>query len=262
MFLDSDDIFTEDACKLLYEEITNEDIDIVSGVHTIDGENVHPALWLDTITDPDKSYAKRMEKVNEIVNDSNFTFKINSLDDCPAISANFGVWTKIFKKSLIENNNIRFPEGIPAEDSTFLWNAFLNANGIKFINKFIVVYTTDNYSSISHQISKKTMFGKLNGYYQMYFLAEEKNKVDIFAHYLLLSKLYYLVKDYLLNAEWTTSELLEVFEYSHDLFKVVVENNDKINIETAPLFKFIAKQDYESTLKYIFKFNKFENRDL
>lgn len=256
MFLDPDNIFTSDACKLLYDEITNEKIDVVSGVHTSDGTNVFPSLWLNTITDPDKSYSERMNKVNKTVTDSNFNFKIKTIDEYPAISANFGLWTKIFKRSFIEENNIRFPEYIPAEDSTFLWNAFLNANGIKFINKFIVEYTLDNNSSLSHQITKKRMMDRLDGYYQMLFLAEEKNKIDIFVHYLLYNKLVYFLENHLLLSDCTTSEVLDVLIYSQHLFKVLVDNKNNINVKTAPLFKFIAEKNYESALKYIFEYNK------
>lgn len=256
MFLDPDDIFTNYACELLYDEITKENIDVVSGVHTKDGINVYPSLWLNTITNPDESYVERMNKVNKIDSDRNFNFMVDSIDDCPAISANFGLWTKIFKKSFIDENNIRFPEYIPAEDSTFLWNVFLNAKGIKFINQFIVEYTVDNNSSVSHQISKKRMIDRLDGYYQMLYLAEEKNKVKIFVHYLLLNKLNYFLKEHLLLSDCSTSDLLDVLIHSQHLFKVLYDNKSELKIEMAPLFKFIASRDYESALNFIYEHNK------
>lgn len=49
MFLDPDDALMENACEILFDEITDENCDIVSGVHTIDGVTPCPNLWLKTL---------------------------------------------------------------------------------------------------------------------------------------------------------------------------------------------------------------------
>ena len=49
IFLDPDDLFMDNACEILFDEIEGENCDIVSGVHTLDGVNPFPNLWLKTL---------------------------------------------------------------------------------------------------------------------------------------------------------------------------------------------------------------------
>ena len=97
MFLDPDDVFLDNACELLYDEIVKENVDIVAGVHS-DGERVRQFIWLNTLTDPNDEWSVRVNKVNAMINDSNFSLKVNSIDEYPSVIANYNIWNKIFKK--------------------------------------------------------------------------------------------------------------------------------------------------------------------
>ena len=44
MFLDSDDCLMDNACEILYDEIIEENIDVVSGCLTLDGSNPFDAV--------------------------------------------------------------------------------------------------------------------------------------------------------------------------------------------------------------------------
>ena len=178
MFLDSDDLFFEDACEFLHDEITTEDIDIVSGTITKDGENVNPGFWESILTDPEDNYQVRLNKIKEMVTDD-FSLKINTIDDYESVIANFGFSSKIYRKSFLLNNNIYFPHSTVAEDSVFLLSALLNANGIKFINKLVYYYPQrmeDGNESISYKITKESMINRLNSYFKMFLISLEKNK--------------------------------------------------------------------------------------
>ena len=117
MFLDSDNLLMDDACEVLYDEINSENLDIVSGVHTWDGVNPSPGLWLNILTNPHEKIKFRQNKVEALL--KKFPLKINSLNDCESIIGDFAFTPKIYRKAFLEKNSINFPEGIIAEDSVF-----------------------------------------------------------------------------------------------------------------------------------------------
>lgn len=261
MFLDPDDVFTINACEILYGEITGDDLDIVGGVHC-NGVEVPKFIWINTLTDPNDSWSSRNKKVKEMVKDSTFSLKLNSIDDYPSVIANSNIWNKIFRKSFLENNNIRSPEGMPAQDSVFLLNAFLNANGIKFINKVILKYTPHREGSMGSQFSKKRILNRLDAYYKMYYLCESKNKSDIFKHYLLFDKLKYFTNNHLMVCDLPTGDIIEILKYANPLFKLYVDYNDNIKGNFSQLFKSIANKDYENVIRSIYGEDTINQNDI
>ena len=116
MFLDPDDYYTYDACEVLYEKITNEDVDIVFGKYNIQYENgnVIPAQY--------RLYSIDVPEVKAMKTDNKELFH----------SVPPSLWTKIFKRNLIEQNNIRFPEGIPGQVFGFCSTCFFKSKGSYF----------------------------------------------------------------------------------------------------------------------------------
>ena len=258
MFLDSDDIFFNDACEILFNEINDENCDIVSGVHTIDGIKPFPSIWMDTLTDSECDLDSRMDKIDQMVG-GNFSLKINTVDEYESIIANHGLSSKIFKKSFLIDSNITFPEKIVEEDSVFLFNAFLNASGIKFINKLIYhcyggSQVGEN-ASVSYIYSKERLLERLTAYFKMFHLSIDKDKSYIFKKYLLLDKLNYFTKFHLLKADLSVGDLLDVLEYATHLYKLYLDYNPDFNGEFSQLFNNIAKKNYEDALRCIFNYS-------
>ncbi|MEE0942222.1 MAG: glycosyltransferase [Methanobrevibacter sp.] len=249
MFLDCDDVYLNSACELLYDEISSNNLNIVSGVHC-DGKEVPDYLWCNILTDPMYSLDNRLNQVNELVKDSSFELEVTSVDEYPSIIATANIWDKIFKKSLIENNEITFPEEIPGEDSVFLLNAFLNANGIKFINKVVLKHDYERSDSSQHQFSKTKILKRLQAYYQMYYLCAGKNKTDIFNHYLLVTKLRHVLVDHIMKSNLPTGDIFEILEWVKPLYKLYVGYCDTIPNDLA-VFEDIAYGRYEEALKFI-----------
>jgi len=254
MFLDADDFLYEDACELLYDEITKENIDIVSGTYTWDGINPFNGLWLNLLTDPNECLENRQIQVDEILSNE-FPLKINSIDDYESIIGDFGFVTKIYRKSFLVNNSIDFAEGILAEDAVFLLNALLNANGIKYIDKVVYFYVHErnegNDLSMSNIHSKKNLKGLVDAFFKMFLICEEKNKSKIFKHYLLFQKLEYFSSSQLLRCELSVGDILDILIEATPLFKLYVDYNSNINSCFADLFKFIANKKYENAMRYI-----------
>lgn len=254
MFLDADDFLYEDACEVLYGEITKENIDIVSGTYTWDGITPFNPLWISLLTDPNECYKNRQSQVDELLNNK-FPLKIDSIDDYESIIGDFGFVTKIYRKSFLVNNSIDFAEGILAEDSVFLLNALLNADGIKYINKVVYFYAHERNTgkdlSMSNIHSKKNLKGLLDAFFKMFLICEEKNKSKIFKHYLLFQKLEYFLASRLLRCELSVGDILDLLIESTPLFKLYVNYNNNINSGFADLFKFIANKEYEKAIIYI-----------
>ena len=256
IFLDPDDLFMDNACEILFDEIEGEACDIVSGVHTLDGVNPFPGLWLKTLFGEESS-AENKNEVNQMV-DENFSLRIESIDERDSIITNHGLSSKIFKKDFLIDNDITFPEKIVAQDSVFLFNAFLNASGIKFINRLIYLYCRDRAdgenASASNIFSKGRLIERLDAYFKMYYLSLEKNRTKIFVKHLLLNKLNYFTKFHLIKCDLPIGDMLDILEYATPLYKLYFDYNPDFAGKFSHLFRDIACKNYEDALRRIFNF--------
>mgnify|MGYP002544218377 CR=1 FL=1 len=182
MFLDPDDSYFEDACNVLYEKITNENADIVSG------------NFIDSFFQDGKKYD--WEDKFELKGDE---IKVNSIkENMNLFNVYPSVWAKIFKKDFILSNNIWFPEHLPGQDLFFVHHALFKAKGIVFINKEIVYYDArdgdDDEISVSCNNSKKVLIGLIKLYYKHLSLFEKyaPNNIDI-----VLKSLYYWITKFI-----------------------------------------------------------------
>lgn len=257
IFLDPDDLFMDNACEILFDEIAVENCDIISGVHTLDGENPFPGLWLQTLLGEECAVENKINEVNQMV-DENFSLRIESIDERDSIITNHGLSSKIFKKDFLIDNDITFPEKIVAQDSVFLFNAFLNASGIKFINKLIYRYCRDRTdgenASASNIFSKNRLIERLDAYFKMYHLSLEKNRSKIFVKHLLLNKLNYFTKFHLLKCNLPINDMLDILEYATPLYKLYSDYNPDFSGRFSHLFRDIACKNYEDALRRIFNF--------
>lgn len=257
IFLDPDDLFIDNACEILFDEIEDENCDIVSGVHTLDGVNPFPNLWLKTLFGEEYLVENKINEVNQMV-DENFSLRIDNIDERDSIITNHGLSSKIFKKNFLIDNDITFPEKIVAQDSVFLLNVFLNASGIKFINKLIYRYCRDRTdgenASASNIFSKNRLIERLDAYFKMYYLSLEKNRTKIFVKHLLLNKLNYFTKFHLLKCDLPINEMLDILEYATPLYKLYFDYNPDFAGKFSNLFMDIACKNYEDALRRIFNF--------
>lgn len=168
MFLDPDDIFLENACETLYDNIANTDLDMVScNFLTSSTNNEYKINW------------------NKINLEDGF-LQIDSIYKQPELFLlPPSVWSKIFKKEFILNNNIIFPVGIPGQDVVFVYHALLKADGIKYVDIPIVKYMpgvdeTEN-KSVTSTRTKNTLLGLLKAYYYALDLFKEHDDLKGYA---------------------------------------------------------------------------------
>jgi len=117
MFLDSDDSLEKNACELLFNEVLERKIDLL----------VFGFSKCSNIT-------KTEEKIP--------SFSSTSLKKDPSLitSINLSPWNKIYKTSLIKNNNIRFIEDLKYEDVPFVIMALDKAQNISKLDKCLYNY--------------------------------------------------------------------------------------------------------------------------
>jgi glycosyltransferase involved in cell wall biosynthesis len=202
MFLDQDDKYERDICKLLYETISCENVDFVGCDYQVKvGKYIKH----------DKNYLAKKYGLNIRVN------SINELSGLNTAMLDVYIWNKIFKKEFLEKNNIDFIEGL-YEDNCFMiqvysqsmgfilrydfigytWNRYETKsasilytqentikflNGLKELSKIIKNYDID-YSPHFDQV-----FAEFTGRYLRTNFSKEDNKI-VFVEAKKLSKLY------------------------------------------------------------------------
>lgn len=261
MFLDSDDYLDKNSCKKLYETITEENADIVSGSYAVKNRkgayefNENP--WILTLTSPKLDKEVRIKRTRKMLSDPDFKLVVTDLDEHKEIIGNPNVWGKIFKKSLIEDNDIEFPEDIVAQDSVFLLESLLNAKKIVFIKDIIVYHDNRRNSkkdkSISYVKSKKNLYGRIRAYDLMYNISKQYSREELFCQYLLVQKLLHWYKNYLLETDLSREELENVFrKYSH-LFSKGYQTNIRMPKSIKRVFKEISNDNYDAAINVFLK---------
>lgn len=127
MFLDSDDTLAKDAVEKMYEKVKNEDLDVA----ICDFYKEYDNGQIEEIRTPD--------------------FESASLKENPDIITEYLCpWTKIYRRSLIEKNKIRFPENLKYEDAPFVIKSLVCAKKIGKVRECL------NYYRI-HEMSETTV---------------------------------------------------------------------------------------------------------
>ena len=232
MFMEPGDVFSPDACKMLYTQIQSQSYDVVCSVHS-NSEKI-------------PEYLGESFKSDERLNEEKFELKIKDIGEYPLLIKAANIGDMIFTKRPIDDDDIKFPVSLPDGDSVFILKALLNASSIKFINKIIAVRNYEK--SISHnQYSKDKIIKQISTYFQMHYACLEKNRQDLFKQYLLEDKLSHLVED-ILKCDLPTGEVLELLIYAQPLFKLYAGGRTSDN---QSIFKDIADGDFESALRFI-----------
>lgn len=140
VFLDVDDTFEKDMLKEMYNKAvkTNSDIVVCNGDHNVDGVNTKVLAHID--------YRRLTGK--EVFNYKDIPENIFQFTVCCA-------WNKMFKKSFLIKNNIRFPKLRIGEDQYFVHVALVNAERISVIvDKLLMTYHTSNKGSQTRSVDK------------------------------------------------------------------------------------------------------------
>ena len=230
MFLDPDDVYLKDACEILYENITENDLDIVSGNYNINRDNrIIRNDW--SVLRLDDGQSREARNIEEY-----FNFLI------PTPS----VWSKIFKREFILNEKIQFLVGVPAQDLVFVSEALLKAKGIRFINTPVVEYIPRKNDSVTSKKTKEVLAGFIKSYTELYNIAKDHNPNYVWISY---RNLYFWIKQFCLS-DLNLKDKIDLLYLANPLFEEFI-TTDKLK---QPEFFFffirsISKKDFLNASK-------------
>lgn len=227
MFLDSDDKFKKNSCEILYKKTKEYNADICFGryLRHYPEENIirkSYTPYTEALKGKEKDYCDDLVKGANFKGFINIIWKnvisyffygktikkenpeeifINSLnneikEEIAILKILPSFWTKIYKTSLIKDNNINFPEFISAEDLNFLMEAYFNAKGILFLNNTIVydyyMRFEEEEKSITKKINFKLVYDSLKAYKHSSDICDRYDfkEKDIFLNPYLLNWLF------------------------------------------------------------------------
>lgn len=193
LFLDPDDYLLDNACDILYRKIIESDADIVVGGYK---KEDWTAIWHSLID----------AKETLIENPKN---KLSIYFNPP------GLASKLFKKELLLDNNIRFPEKLPSQDLVFLTETYLNSKSVLSLNEIIIfeycVRTDSENQSVTQKTSKKYLYELLTAYNLVFELFEKFNVNDTLRKIYFTKNHFNFFRVQLKNAKLNEKDLEELF---------------------------------------------------
>ncbi len=161
-FMDNDDFVKHDMYETLYNQAIKEDLDIVISKTILGRDGKY--IIKDTIFPIDKTYSQ------DFIQSKVITSLLKS-DDL------FAVWNKIYKKKVIDENNIYFPnDRIIEEDNMFNLQAFNVASKVKFLD-YSGYYFRENVISESRSFIENDCFEKALDKFHFDYIKEYNLKV-------------------------------------------------------------------------------------
>lgn len=148
-FFDADDIMELDSLECLYNRAKEQDADMVIAKYDIF----------------DKTKKSPVTNISEMVKQD----VIDKYDT--RILWTFALWNKLFKKSIIDENDISFPPVSNAEDGVFVFKYTFQTKKITGLDKIILHYRkayNGIADSITTAVSKKSIVGYMTAHEMIY----------------------------------------------------------------------------------------------
>ncbi len=206
MFLDSDDLFLPSSCELMLKEIEDKIADYVIGNYqncTEEGE-----LWDFPVFDINKYKEFKLD-----IKDYKNSFFIMNSSAC----------NKIFRTSFLKKLNMRFVEGVPAEDAIFTTHCFIKSKNVYYIPDVMYLYRQRNVaSSISTSCSANYFFGISKAYRIIYENFKNNNEINFYRCFYAKSMTYMLYK-FIDSKLLSDEERLEVLADMRWFYKLSID---------------------------------------
>lgn len=208
MFLDNDDEYKEDICETLYNTITSENVDYV-------GCN---KITVDSIS----SIKQHLNYRNGIESDGQVLIENNDI----LFFDSTAVWSKIFKKEIIDKYELKFLEDTHADDLAFTLDYSLHIKTLIYLKNYHGIYWKVYDDSLSHTVTKEYMNQLLYTYNYMYNSLKNANK-EKYANLYMIGKISYAI----LQCSYLDTNKEEFKKILDDLMIFEEEINFKMNLE-------------------------------
>lgn len=205
-FVDSDDILPPDSLSTMLDISETHDSDIVVGI--IESFNEHDD-WIGVPVHRD-----HFTKVRINTNISLFPDLLGDVSSC----------NKLFRRSLIENNSLRFPEGTSAEDQDFVARCYLLAKNISIVPDIVYRYRGRS-SSITRRMDVSSFIEKVNITKKLEVFFSSHDHLYLY-HFLLRSQVKKLV-----GARFTKVVKDLQYDDQRSVFNIIKDLIDLLGIE-------------------------------
>lgn len=200
MFMDNDDEYEKDICKKLYETIIKEKSDIVCC----------NKITVDSIS----NVKQHISYSNGIENNGHVTITNDNI----LLFDSVAVWNKIYRKDIIEKNNLKFLETTRADDFAFTIHYYLHCKKLTFLKDYHGYYWNIKNDSLSHTVTPKHIDELLEAYRYVFKQLKNKNK-ERYMNKLIHSDISYLIlqSSYLTNNNELKIVLKEIKEFENEI---------------------------------------------
>lgn len=208
MFIDSDDFLLQDALKILENKIEKENADyVIANYINCDEES---NLWDAPV------FSK--EKYKE--------FKLNIKDYKDSFYImNSAVWNKMFNHDFIKKLNLKFVEGVPAEDAIFTTYCFIKSQSVFYIPDIVYSYRQRNAgTSISMNCTYEYFNGINIAYKEIYDNFNENKELGFYRFFYAKSMTYILYK-FIDSKLLSDDERIEILSKMRWFYKLSIELN-------------------------------------
>lgn len=237
MFADADDFYSKDACEILYNEIETKNADFITANYInadFDGK-----LWNKPIFDVNKYKDFKLS-----IYDYNKSFYI----------LNSSVWNKIFRRNFIQEHNIEFLEGVPAEDAYFTTSSFMKSNNVYYCNKVIYCYRQRDKKelgtkSVSFNCSKE-YFDGINKAYNAIYNNFKKNNFLAFYRFIYAKNMSYMLYKFI-DSEISDEDKIEIMKKMKWFYELSIQLKvPAVHKSQRMIIKKICDKKYKEALDY------------
>lgn len=237
MFADADDFFPKDACQTLYDEIEEKKADFITGNYI--NADQDGKVWDIPIFDYEK-----YEDLKLSITDYDKSFFI----------LNSSVCNKIFKRSFVLENGIKFLEGVPGEDAYFTTSCFMKAKSVYYISHVVYCYRQRNKSNKTKSVSfycSKDYFERINRSYRAIYENFKKNGFLRFYRYTYAKNMSYMLYKFIDSTLMTDEERMQVLKDMHWFYELSVT----LKVPAAQkcqtmIIEKILEEDYKEAVNY------------
>ncbi len=239
IFADHDDSYENNAFEVMYDKIASENADFL-------------------ITNYNKVYENEVVREKTLFNGQNIVVD-NFKEDLRLFDIGPSIWTKLFKKEFLVRENIRFLEGMLAEDMYVYIYALFKSKKTVYLDDFYSynysIRDVDGNKSTIHLRNKKYLASMVKGYEKIDELISMQHLDEYFSNIFKRHFVYWITS--LVASDISDTQKRELIVAINPLLKKQVSITPDFDERIySSLTKPILASDYDQIVKNIGKIKK------
>ncbi len=198
MFADADDFLPCNACEIMYNTIEKMNADFITANYKNADED--GTLWKYPIFNLKKYKNFKLSKT-----DYNKSFFV----------LNSSVCNKIFNRQFVQKNNLKFLEGVPAEDAYFTNMSFIKSKNVYYIKDIVYYYRQRNNNRGNNSVSfncTRDYFRGINIAYKSIYENFKNHNLIAFYRYIYAKNMSYILYKFIDSTLLTDKERIQILK--------------------------------------------------